>query len=411
MINRNFTLLWLGKIVSQLGDKFYAIALAWWILQKTNSPSIMGFFLLASALPAILLGLFAGVFTDRLQRKTLLVVTDIIRGALVLIVALLSMLGTLEVWHVFAIGICLSLATAFFDPAVQAIIPEIVDEEQLTRANGMSQMVSGICSVAGPLLGAVAVAVIGMTPVFLANGISYIMSAILAFFIRSGRTVAPREPGGSLWKEMLEGIAFVRGQARIRFVLVIIAIAHFFMGCLTVTLPFLANSLAGSGVNNLGYLEMMLGAGLLAGSLVISMRKKKSVRESSLVYFIAAAGICFLAIALAQLLAFQSVVVYLVVMSAIGACIAGAFIFWQSLLQRNTPENMTGRVFGISTLISNVTLPVAYGIFGLLLSVSSIFVLMAASGACLLALCGYLFVQSRRQFETATDGISEKSRR
>ena len=153
MINKNFAFLWLGKIVSQLGDKFYAIALAWWILQKTNSPSIMGFFLLISVLPGILLGFLTGALTDRWQRKTMLVVTDIIRGCLVLDIAYLSMANTLEIWHVFLIGFCLSLATAFFEPAVQAIIPEIVEKENLTKANGMSQMVGGICTVAGPLLG------------------------------------------------------------------------------------------------------------------------------------------------------------------------------------------------------------------------------------------------------------------
>jgi MFS transporter, DHA3 family, macrolide efflux protein len=101
MINRNFTLLWLGKIISQLGDKFYAIALAWWILQKTNSPSIMGLFLLTSVLPGILLGFFAGALTDRWKRKTMLVVTDIIRGCLVLIISYMSMNNALEIWHVF----------------------------------------------------------------------------------------------------------------------------------------------------------------------------------------------------------------------------------------------------------------------------------------------------------------------
>lgn len=409
MINRNFTLLWLGKIVSQLGDKFYAIALAWWILQKTNSPSIMGFFLLASALPAILLGLFTGVFTDRWRRKTMLVVTDIVRGTLVLLITLLSARGSLDVWHVFTIGICLSITTAFFDPASQAIVPEIVDEKQLTRANGMSQMVSGICSVAGPLLGAVAVGAFGMTPVFLANGASYYIAAVLAFFITSKRTVTRGQSNENIWKEMLEGISFVRGKARIRFVLIVIAVAHFFMGCLTVTLPFLADGLQGSGVNNLGYLEMTLGIGLLLGSIIISTRKNKSVQERTLVYFIASAGGCFLAIAIAQLLMVQSIYVYLLVMCVIGACIAGAFIFWQSLLQRYTPENMTGRVFGLSTLISNVTLPVAYGIFGLLLTVNSVFLLMTASGGCLLALSKYLILRSNRSSDAAANAIPRKT--
>lgn len=107
-INKNFLALWFGKVISQLGDKFYAIALAWWVLQKTNSPGIMGFFLLISVLPGLIFGFFAGA--------------------------------------------AISFVTAFFDPAIQAIIPQVVPKERLNEANSMSQMVNGICTVLGLFL-------------------------------------------------------------------------------------------------------------------------------------------------------------------------------------------------------------------------------------------------------------------
>lgn len=114
MINKNFTCFWFGKIVSQFGDKFYSIAIAWWILQKTNSPMIMGFFLFTAAFPSIILGFFAGALADRWKQKNMLIVTDAIRGGLVLIIAFLAMDNALEVWHVFVIAFCLSIVTSFF---------------------------------------------------------------------------------------------------------------------------------------------------------------------------------------------------------------------------------------------------------------------------------------------------------
>jgi D-alanyl-D-alanine dipeptidase len=135
LINRNFAFLWIGKITSQIGDKFYAIALAWWILQKTDSPGIMGCFLAVSAIPCLVLGFFAGALVDRLNRKNVLIVTDILRGSLTLSVVILSFLKVLEIWHVFVIGAGLSLITAFFDPAIQALIPQIVDKDKLKDAN------------------------------------------------------------------------------------------------------------------------------------------------------------------------------------------------------------------------------------------------------------------------------------
>ncbi len=394
MINRNFALLWLGQIISQLGDKFYAIALAWWILQKTNSPSIMGSFLLASALPGLILGFFAGAMTDRWKRQTMLVVTDIIRGCLVLGISYLSMTGVLEIWHVYLVGISLSLATAFFDPAMQAIIPEIVEKNNLTKANGMSQMVGGICTVTGPLLGAIAVSSLGLTWVFLANGISYFISALLAFFMKTGSHCKIPDEKASIWKEILEGVKFVKNQRRIALILVVIALVHFFFGSLSVSLPFLANGLDGSGVNNLGYLEMMLGVGLFAQSAFMSLKRKTLVNERALLLFIMILGLCFMTISISQFLKIETVYAYMPITMIIGACVAGAFVFWQTLLQTYTPSTMTGRVFSLSTLIGNASLPVAYGVFGVLLNRSSIYSLTTACGACLIVLGYYLHLRN-----------------
>lgn len=393
MINKNFTLIWTGKSISQLGDKFYSIALAWWILQKTDSPSIMGTFLLVSVLPALILGFFAGVLADRLSRKTILIVTDTLRGFLVLTISFLAMFGVIEVWHVFVIGMCLSLATAFFDPAIQAIIPEIVEKEDLTRANAMSQMVSGVCTVAGPLLGAVSVSFFGLTAVFMANSVSYFISTILTSFVSRPKVTANYSNKNNYISDIKEGIRFIKNQKNIIFVLKIIALTHIFVGCLTVSLPFLANSLTGIGVNNLGYLEAAMGTGVIGSSIIIKSVRKNIKNEFTLVKFIALMGISFGLISTFKFIGINTTYIYLVIMVIVGSCIAFASVFWLTLLQNSTPSNMTGRVFSVSSLIGNTSLPIAYSIFGVLLNISSISVLMAISGGGLLILCFSFYFQ------------------
>lgn len=393
MINKNFTLIWTGKSISQLGDKFYSIALAWWILQKTDSPSIMGTFLLVSVLPGLILGFFAGVLADRLSRKTILIVTDTLRGFLVLTISFLAMFGVIEVWHVFVIGMCLSLATAFFDPAIQAIIPEIVEKEDLTRANAMSQMVSGVCTVAGPLLGAVSVSFFGLTAVFMANSVSYFISTILTSFVSRPKVTANYSNKNNYISDIKEGIRFIKNQKNIIFVLKIIALTHIFVGCLTVSLPFLANSLTGIGVNNLGYLEAAMGTGVIGSSIIIKLVRKNIKNEFTLVKFIALMGISFGLISTFKFIGINTTYIYLVIMVIVGSCIAFASVFWLTLLQNSTPSNMTGRVFSVSSLIGNTSLPIAYSIFGVLLNISSISVLMAISGGGLLILCFSFYFQ------------------
>jgi MFS family permease len=387
-MNRNFRLLWLGKLISQLGDKFYAIALSWWILQRTNSTVLMGSFLLSSTIPAIIFGCFSGAITDRCNKKTLMIITDVLRGSFVLLIACFSYLDMLDVWQVFLIGIALSMVSAFFDPASQAILPELVESEQLKRANSLCQLVNGFCMTLGPLLGALIVSILGMSAVFLANSLSFYIAAILSLLLRyqSGNRITEEIVQPKLLKDIKEGFLFLRGRSNMITILVIIGVAHFFVGSLSVALPFLANSLDGKGVNNLGLLETMMGAGLIIGSVISALRVKKATSERSLFTLMTSLGLCFVGISAAKYGQVSDRNVYLPILFLVGIIIANASIFWQLLLQRNTPAAMTGRIFGLSTLIGNTSLPIAYGITGILLEISSVPIVMLGSGGCLVLL-------------------------
>lgn len=391
-INRNFFLIWLGKIISQLGDKFYSIALSWWILQKTNSPSIMGLSMLASVMPGLIFGFLAGTLVDRWNRKKILILSDSLRGALILTLSILLFLNRLEIWQVFTAGISISLVTSFFDPAIQAIIPQIVEKEKLTRANSMSQLVGGACTVAGPLFGAVAASVIGLPAVFLINSISYFLSALMTAFIYYKPVIKEGENSDPIFREMGEGIAFLKKQGDILIIVIIIAAAHFFLGSLMVILPFLAKALTGNGIRNLGDMEMVMGLGLILGSIYLSSKKDLRIRGYNLSGFMIAVGISFLGISLCQYLFIKAIIPYLLLILIVGTAIAFASISWQTMLQNNTPENMTGRVFSVAALAGNISLPAAYGIFGVLLTYSSIMKLTLLSGSALILMCCLLIL-------------------
>ena len=403
MINKNFSYLWLGSIISQLGDEFYAIALAWWILQKTNSTAMMGLFLFVTVLPGVLLGLITGVITDRYNRKRIIIITNIVCGGLVFIIAYLSMMNMLEVWHVYLIGFGLSVATAFFDPAYKAITPDIVAKEYLVKANGLNGAINGVCTVVGPLLGAFTVSKYGITAVFLVNGISYIIAALLTGFIRWVRSYETSSDKNSFISEIREGLHFINSRINIRIILIIIGIGHFFLGSLSVALPFIANKLKGDGVSNLGMLQMLLGVGFILGSILVGSKKKISFLMSTLNRLLIGIGVCFVMISVLQHYKIQFIAWYLPFLVVIGILISSASVYWQSMLQLNTPSHMTGRVFSVSTLIGNTTLPIAYGIFGLLLEISSISVVMIGCGNCLLLFSAILFVRTEMRTKSGDE--------
>lgn len=383
-LNKNFFLLWTGQMVSQIGDKFYGIALAWWILQKTNSPVIMGFFMASSVLPGLAFGIFAGVFIDRWNRKVLIIASDILRGLCVMVIAFLSVMNILALWHIFTAAIFISLASAFFDPTIKAVIPQIVEKEQLPRANALSEMVDAGSIIIGPVLGAAFVSLFGFSLVFIINGISYLMSAFFEGFMEIPPQHDSSSADYSMGYEIKMGVKYLINRKKLVIIIGVIGIAHLFVGALIIALPFLAKELTGDSIQTLGNLEMMMGVGMLLGAISIHLRGKKGFKDKNLFVFIAAIGISFLSIAITKSITNTFLLPYMLLLLLIGVAIANASVYWQSILQLNTSSHMAGRVFSISSMVGNISLPISYGLFGILLKHISISRLMFFSGLALI---------------------------
>jgi MFS family permease len=383
-LNKNFFLLWTGQMISQIGDKFYAIALAWWILQKTNSSIVMGVFMAASVLPGLIFGIIAGVFIDKYNRKFFIIGSDILRGACVMIIALLSVTDRLELWHIFAVAILLSLASSFFDPTVTAVIPQIVKKEDLTKANSLSEMIDALSNIIGPMLGATFVSYFGFNFVFLFNGMSYLISAFFEMFIVIPRISNSQSDESTIIKDIKTGIKYILDRRKLIITIMVIGIAHLFVGALVVSLPILARELSKDSIQVFGSLQMMLGIGMLMGAISIQLFGKKELNDKNLFTYIAALGVFFVSIAITKSMTGTLLVCYLIILLFIGATIAYAAVYWQSILQVNTSHDMAGRVFSISSMVGNISLPLSYGLFGVLLKFISIVKIMIFSGAALI---------------------------
>lgn len=133
--NLNYFFLWLGQTISQLGDSIYEMAIVWFALKLTGSPLSTGMVALAAALPYPILGLVAGAYVDRWNRKTTMIRADLLRAAVLVTIPVLSAFGALRVWHLAAAAFALTSSRVFFYPALMASLPAVVPKEQLVRAN------------------------------------------------------------------------------------------------------------------------------------------------------------------------------------------------------------------------------------------------------------------------------------
>ena len=177
--NRNFMFLFSGKIVSLLGDQVYAFALSWYILSVTKSGFKMSVFLFTNALAVALVSPFGGVIADRLSRKAILVRMDVVRCLVVLVAAFLLYRHELRIWMLYLSAIALGSCGAIFNPAAGAIIPNVVDDDQLAEASSMNQFSWSFCAFVGMAAGGFLDNSIGLFAIFMLNAASFLISAPL----------------------------------------------------------------------------------------------------------------------------------------------------------------------------------------------------------------------------------------
>jgi MFS family permease len=379
-MNRSLNLLLGGQLISQIGDKFYMLAVAFLVLKTTGSPAKMGLVLFCSVFPSMLLGFISGAFLDRYSRKAIIVGADVVRGLIVSGVCVLYYLGALSFQMLLAAQLLLSVCTAFFDPAIPAIIPQIVKREQLTRANSQTQFVSGISTIIGPMLGGLTVAWAGYLTVFIINAGSYLFSAFFESFIRLPARENSAVVHTNIVADILDGCRYVYARKSLVMILVMVGVIHFFVGSIEAIIPVLATNLSGGGAENIGFIQTCFGLGTVVAALIISIRNINDKETLFLFGSIFLIGLVLLVISGLHIFGTRSLSPFLAFFLTIGGLIIFAGTSFRSILQKQVDDMMMGRVFGFVASVGNISIPLAILIFGVLLEYLSHNVLLAASG-------------------------------
>src|SRR6476646_1894061 len=167
---RDFALLWAGMTVSFLGDGLYMVAIAWQVYAISNVPTALALVGVAWMVPQVLLLLVGGAVSDRFERRRVLMVSDAIRGSAIAAIGILSVTGSLQLWHVIALVAVYGAGGALFTPAFTGIIRDVVPRELLLEANSLGQFVRPLCvRLVGPAVGGVVVHSLGTGSAFLAD--------------------------------------------------------------------------------------------------------------------------------------------------------------------------------------------------------------------------------------------------
>jgi MFS family permease len=372
--NLSFYLLWQGQLISALGDAVYAIALGFWVLEKTGSTAIMGTLMAASTLPRVAIAPFAGVLVDRFDRKWMLVAMDAVRGLFVVLVGVAAFSGHLQVWMVLVAGIILSVASAFFGPAVGSALPDIVPPGSIVQANSAFALLQTGSGVVGSAAGGFLFQLLGAPLMFLANGVSYVVAAVASVPIRVPK-VRHETPEFRFFRELKAGLGFVWQYRGIRNIVLTAAVLNFFAVVgITLLLPLFQRT-PGLGSSGYGIVMAALTGGMFAGFLFTSARHIE-YRRRFLIFFLC--GIFSMACA-AAIPAWLNVPLMAALAAAFGAANAVVNSFLSATLATAVPQGLRGKVFSFIGTIAGGLTPLAFAAGGALAEVLPLRPLIAAA--------------------------------
>ena len=357
--HRPFAWLWLGQTISRLGDSFYRIALAWWVLEATGSAAAMGTVMIFSSIPMLVFLLFGGVAVDRFSRSRIMLFSDFGRGIIVSVVALLAYLGRLEIWHIYLASIVFGLVDAFFQPAFTAVVPEITPRDYLPSANSLTSLSEKLAGVAGPALGAMIVSMGGTSTTFLLDGITFILSALCIIpILRLSTTIEKTE--STMLRDLREGFRTVISMPWMWITIVIASLFNITNGSvIAIATPFLVNNQLLSDVNVLGWVYSAMSVGSVTAAIGLGQLAKFSHRGWLLYLSTIISGAATILIGFSS-----SIPITLLAMFFCGASISVFGLVWINTLQERVPRDQLGRVSSIDMLGSFVLLPIGYGIIG-----------------------------------------------
>jgi len=382
--------LWLGQIVSNLGDTLNYVALVVLVFRLSHSGLAVSTLVLAEIVPTLLLGPIAGVVIDRFDRKRVLIMVDSFRAMLVLALAF-----THALWAVYALAALLAMGSTLFNPALQAVIPALLNEEERLAANSVAWSSGRLVQIIGASIAGGLIAWGGTTPAFLVNAVSFAFSAAMLTRLSIPRCAgSPRPSGLGAWLgDAREGLAYARRDPFVARLVPVQALTSLATGATSALLVVLATTHLHLAAQGFGWLLAAIGVGALLGPFLsngLTGGRYLDMRLLFVPYVIR--GVGDIALGLVVGLPWALVILFIYGLNTSTGMVAS-----NTILQTVIPDRVRGRVFTLLDVTWAAMRLLSLGLGGLLadrVSITAVYIvggaLLTLAGALGLALLGRL---------------------
>ena len=379
-----FRLLWIGQAVSYFGDMMNTTGLAILLFVITRSPYMVALGLIAKAAPTVLFGLVAGPFVDRFNRQRLMISSDLVRALLTISIPFLAMR-----WlpGVFIAVFLVATASAFFNPAKQAMVPNLVTPKQLVQANGLISSSEKAMELLGYSLAGVIAATISFVPLFLIDAGTFLFSALTLLGVRDTNRGAVRRQA-RLLADIAEGTKFIRQNVTLRSTMSLTLGAVFFGGLTFPVLVIMSYGPLHGGAFGYGLLEAAIGAGAMFGALLAPPAMRRFAAGGLILAGVAGMGLANLVTGF-----MHNVWLAAAVLLVGGLASTLYYVPLISITQREAPDYVRGRVMSTRFLLVQVGLLAGMAVAGPLTDRVGAAVVYSASGVLLIcaAVSGAMF--------------------
>ncbi|MFX0040945.1 MAG: MFS transporter [Promethearchaeota archaeon] len=393
---KRYLFFWMGQLFSLLGSLIIFFILFVWITDTTGSASMLAFGNFIYLIPMLILTPFAGVISDRYNRKNIILLVDSLQAYFTLLLTLFFIFNAAQVWIVFIFLAIRSVFQSFHSPAVGAIMPSMVPKDKLSRINGINYFFSGLIQLIGPAVGATLLFFFPIQIVLWADVITYLIALIPLLIIKIPRVNVnlDEDNKNSFFVEMKEGFTAIKTIPGLLPIMLTAMVLNMLIQPLIVLMPYFIKIVHSGDNFILAILEMLLQAGMIVGAIIPSIKKNWNNSIRTLIIGIIIINIGYLMYAIAP-------IGFYPIMGS-GALVLGFFLpivntIVLTVVQKTIPHNKMGRVFSILNTLSMIASPIGAIISGPLseiFGVSWLYFYCATFGI-ILAISVYMFTGLR----------------
>ena len=359
-----FFTIWAGQAFSLLGSALVGFALIWWMTDTTGSATVLATAAMFEFLPRVFVGPLAGTLVDRWNRRRVMLVADTVTALATAVLIYLVWAGNLQIWQNYLLMLVRSTAGAFHMPAMLSSTSLMVPEDQLTRVQGLNQLLQGLINIAAPVLGALLVAVIPLHTVLavdLGTAVLAVLPLLFIFIPQPEVDPAKAEETATVWQDMRLGFRYVWGWAGLRNIIILAVFINLISMPAITLMPLLVKNEFGGAAMEIASMQSFWAIGFLVGGVLLTVWGgfRRKIVTANLAMFGTAIGL--LIVGFAHNVSFEMALAGIFIAGAMNVLMNGPAF---ALLQAVVADDMQGRVLALVISLANAMTPIGLLIAG-----------------------------------------------